>query len=77
MSGDLDLSEEVLFGMEEHDEREKAGRSVEELDHEDHSGTDRVKKTRAGKDATDVVQTSEIAENGAFAEALLAFRTNG
>lgn len=35
------------------------------------------KKTRAGKDATDVVQTSEIAENGAFAEALLAFRTNG
>lgn len=58
MSGDLDLSEEVLFGMEEHDEREKAGRSVEELDHEDHSGTDRGKKdeSRQGRNrrSTDV-----------------------
>lgn len=44
MSDELDLSEEVLFGMEEHDEGEKAGRSVDELEREDLSGTDREKQ---------------------------------
>lgn len=44
MSDELDLSEEVLFGMEGHEEGEKAGRSIDELEHEDYAGTDREKK---------------------------------
>lgn len=45
MSDELDLSEEVLFGMEDQDEGQKAGRSVEEPEHEDLSGTDREQTT--------------------------------